>query len=41
MVVIELTPEQKAEFQEAMEKVYEKYSGFGTELIQKVLNCRE
>lgn len=41
VVVIELTLEQKAEFQEAMEKVYEKYSGFGTELIQKVLNCRE
>ena len=41
VVVIELTPKQKAEFQKAMEEVYQQYSGDGTELIQKVLDYRE
>lgn len=41
VIVTELTPKQKAEFQKAMEEIYEKYSGEGTELIQKVLDYRE
>lgn len=41
VIVVELTPKQKEEFQKAMQSVYEKYSGSGMNLIQKIIDCGE
>lgn len=41
VIVVELTPEQKAEFRDAMQSVYEKYSGSEMDLLQRVMNCEE